>query len=207
MNYGMCPSCYNKLTDGSASITKPSEVFRGNNVYMVCKNCQRIVLYNKDRDMIFDLDEFKEDKDVLEEINRLLEDLDPNLEVVDKSQEQNCLGNCSACQGCNDYQGYFSKKEKASQVPQEEPIQEESIPVEEPEYEGHCNEYEDEPISEDDIQYALSNALLAVNKKDVSIKKIFLVDDLDSINVNEWSFFELNPVKVKQKISYEVVRI
>ena len=54
---------------------------------------------------------------------------------------------------------------------------------------------------------ALSNALLAVNKQDVSIKKIFLVDDLNNINVDEWVFFDLQPVRLKQVISYEIERI
>lgn len=189
MSYGYCPSCANNLIDESVLITRPSKVFKGNNVYMMCKNCQRVLLYNKDRDMIFDLDDYLDDQDVLAEINKLLEDLDPNLEVA--KEETNCTGNCASCAGCEEqYQRTFSRKEKA--------VSKQAEPVE---------EIIEEQISDDDIQIAISNALLAVNKKDVTIKKIFIVDDLNDINVNDWVFFELSPVKVKQKISYEIERI
>ena len=197
MNFGYCPSCYNQLTEESAMVTKPSEVFKGNNVYIVCKHCQRVVLYNSDRDMMFDLDDYQDDKKVLEEISKLLEDLDPNLEVA--KEEVNCTGDCAACAGCEDqYHRYFSRK------------QEKSVPDLEPELES-----EPEPIkvsdeyilTDEDIQMALSNALLAVNKQDVSIKKIFLVDDLNNINVDEWVFFDLQPVRLKQVTSYEIERI
>ena len=161
MSFGYCPSCYNQLTEESVMVTKPSEVFKGNNVYMMCKKCQRVVLYNKDRDMMFDLDEYLDDEKVLEEINKLLEDLDPNLEVVNRRQE------------------------KSTPLESSEPVQ----------------------ISDEDIHMALSNALLAVNKEDVSIKKIFLIDDLNDIDINGWIFFELQPVKLKPVVSYEIERI
>ena len=159
MNFGYCPSCYNQLTEESAMVTKPSEVFKGNNVYIICKHCQRVVLYNNDRNMMFDLDDYQDDKKVLEEISKLLEDLDPNLEVA--KEEVNCTGNCAACAGCEDqYHRYFSRK------------QERSVPDSEPELEPI--EASDENIlTDEDIQMALSNTLLAVNKQDVSIKKIF----------------------------------
>ena len=185
MNFGYCPSCHNQLTEESVMVTKPSEVFKGNNVYMMCKKCQRVVLYNKDRDMIFDLDEYLDDEKVLEEINKLLEDLDPNLEVV--KEETNCTGNCAACAGCEEqYQRSFNRRqEKSAPLEPSEPVQ----------------------ISDEDIHIALSNALLAVNKEDVSIKKIFLIDDLNDIDINGWIFFELQPVKLKPVVSYEIEKI
>lgn len=195
MSYGYCPSCVNQLNDESVIMTKQSEVFKGSNVYMICKHCQRVVLYNKDRDIIFDLDEYQDDQEVLKELARLLEDLDPNLEIA--SQEENTCSQdcatCAACSGCNDeqYQGYFSRKQEKS-VP-EEPVEEFKEEIIE--------------IQEEDVQVALSNALLAVNKQDVSIKKIFVADDLNDINIDEWVFFDLQPVKIKQVISYEIERL
>ena len=185
MSFGYCPSCYNQLTEESVMVTKPSEVFKGNNVYMMCKKCQRVVLYNKDRDMIFDLDEYLDDEKVLEEINKLLEDLDPNLEVA--KEETNCTGNCAACAGCEEqYQRTFNRRqEKPASLEPSETVQ----------------------ISDKDIYKVLNNALLAVNKEDVSIKKIFLIDDLNDIDINEWIFFELQPVKLKPVVSYEIERI
>lgn len=185
MNYGYCPSCMNKLTDESVIITRPSEIFKGNSVYMICKNCQRVVLYNKDRDMMFDLDEYQDDEAVLEEISRLLESL--NYEV--STQEQStCQSNCAACAGCsNDYKRPSRKPERQTPV--------------EPEAEPELN------MTDKDIHMALSDALLAVNKDDVSIKKIFLIDDLNDIDINDWLFFSLEPVKIKPIISYEIKKI
>ena len=41
----------------------------------------------------------------------------------------------------------------------------------------------------------------------LSIKKIFLIDDLNDIDINGWIFFELQPVKLKPVVSYEIERI
>ena len=35
MEYGLCPDCMNKLNENSALMTKPSSIFKGNNVYLV----------------------------------------------------------------------------------------------------------------------------------------------------------------------------
>ena len=75
MNYGFCPSCANQLTDGSVLKTGQSKIFKGNNVYLMCKNCQRVMMYNVNRDLIFDLDEYKEDVEILQEIMDISEDL------------------------------------------------------------------------------------------------------------------------------------
>lgn len=195
MNFGYCPSCYNQLTEESAMVTKPSEVFKGNNVYIICKHCQRVVLYNNDRNMMFDLDDYQDDEKVLKEISKLLEDLDPNLEVA--KEETNCTGDCAACAGCEDqYHRYFSRKQERSASDSEPELESEPVKV--------SDEY---ILSDEDIQMALSNALLAINKQDVSIKKIFLVDDLNNIDVDKWIFFDLQPVRLKQVVSYEIERI
>ena len=185
MVFGLCPNCFNKLTEDSSLVTEPSSIFKGNNVYMLCKNCQQVLLYNRDRDMIFDLDDFKDDEAVLEEINKLLEKIDSNYEVAPP-----CSGNCSSCTSCQSEPEY---QRRASRVRQ-------AAPVEEVEPEP-----QEEPV-EEIINDVLDYGFLAVNKLDPSKKMIVLEDDLNSIKVDEWIFFELTPVTIKAVTTYEIVR-
>lgn len=189
MDFGICPNCINKLTEDSALITSPSTIFKGNNVYMLCKNCQQVLLYNKDRDMIFDLDEFKDDENVIEEINALLEKIDSNYEVPA------CSGDCKQCAGCHDEQEYArpSRRKVAPSKAAPAPIIEDVA------------KEESEEMSEM-INTTLDYGFLAVNKIDPSKKLIILEEDLNSIKVDEWVFFELTPVTIKAITTYEIER-
>lgn len=196
MNYGLCPNCFNKLTESSAIQTGLSEIFKGNNSYLLCKNCQQVLLYNMNRDMIFDLDDYKEDEAVIAEINRLISEVDNHYEVSPSCSA--CTGDCSACQGeCESSQYTRSRKQSVPEPETKEvvPPQQESIA-------------EPEEYSINEILSAMSTSLLAINKKDVSIKKLILdaKNDLGSIDVDEWLFFELSPVGIKKVITYEIVR-
>lgn len=188
MNYGMCPNCLNKLTEGSAIQTGLSEIFKGNNVYLLCKNCQQVLLYNMNRDMIFDLDEYKKDEEVIAEINKLLSEIDSHYEVTD----QTCSGNCSSCQGCSapSAEPDFQRKNR-----KQAPV----APAEEKPAEN----------IEHIIKSALSNGILAVKKSDPTVKLI-LADkcDLDDINIDEWLFFEMNPIEIEVEIKkfYNIIR-
>ncbi len=199
MNYGFCPDCTNKLAEDSTIATRPSSIFKGNNIYVMCKNCQQVLLYNVDRDMIFDLDEYKEDEDVLKEINQLLSEIDNNYEVPIESSCSGdcsqCHESCSQCQGdCSEsqYQGYFSNKERRhhqqQQVP--EPAPQSSIE-------------EDAAV----ISATLANGFLAVNKKDPTQKKLLIEEDLGTVQVDEWIFFELVPVIIEAVTTYKIERI
>jgi hypothetical protein len=198
MDFGMCPNCINRLTEDSALITSPSSIFKGNNVYMLCKNCQQVLLYNKDRDMVFDLDDFKDDDSVIEEINMLLEKIDSHYEVPA------CSGDCQQCAGCHDEQEYTrssarkatpARKKAAPAMPEEKP--EEII--------EDVAEKELEDIPEM-INITLDHGFLAVNKIDPSKKLIILEEDLNSIKIDEWVFFELTPVTIKAITTYEIER-
>lgn len=186
MSFGICPNCINNLTEDSALMTKPSSIFKGDNVYLMCKNCQQVLLYNKNRNMLFDLDEYKEDEEVIKEINMLLSDIDNRYEVTTTAPP--CSGNCSGCNGC-DTQYQRSSNKRQVPVSQQEPEQE-----------------AEEPPVEDIINATLSNSFLAVNKHDPSQKKILTEDDFGLLKVDEWLFFELRAVEVKPIISYEVIR-
>ena len=183
MEFGICPNCVNKLTEDSALVTDPSSIFKGNNVYILCKNCQQVLLYNKDRNLIFDLDDFKDNEDVIEEINDLLSKVSSNYEVPA------CSGNCEQCTGCHDEQEYTrSSRKKAAPAP----IVEEKEP-------------EQEEISEM-INATLNYEFLAVNKFDPTKKIIILEENLNSIKIDEWVFFELTPVTIKAVTTYEIER-
>jgi hypothetical protein len=183
MNLGICPNCINQLTEDSALVTKPSSIFKGNNVYLMCKNCQQVLLYNRDRDMIFDLDEYKDEQDVLDEINQLLSEIDNHYEVA-----LPCQQNCSQCEGCDSQ----FKRERAKKAPK----------AEEPEEKIHMQEM----IPDEMIKQSLENHFLAISKIDPTQKKILTEQDFSLINVNDWVFFELVPVEVEPVITYKVVR-
>lgn len=192
MNFGFCPDCTNKLTDDSALVTKSSSIFKGNNRYIMCKNCNQVLLYNGDRDMLFDLSDYQNDEDVLKEINDLLSEIDNNYEVP---IESSCSGDCSECNSCEsekEYQGYFSNKEKRYH----QQHQQQQTPV--------------EPQVEEDaavISATLANGFLAVNKKDPTQKKLLIEEDLGTVQVDEWIFFELVPVIIEAVTTYKIERI
>ena len=195
MNYGMCPNCFNKLTKESAIQTGLSEIFKGNNSYLLCKNCQQVLLYNMNRDMIFDLDEYKEDKDVIAEINKLLSEIDNHYEVQSNA---NCTGDCNSCPGCAvTEQAYQRRTSKPKQnISCDEPVTQDA-PIEK------------DPNPESVIKTTLSNSILAVNIKDPTLKLILIEQsDLDDIDINEWVFFEMNPITIEVEVKkfYNIIR-
>ena len=103
---GFCPNCNTSLTENSVIQTKESAIFKGHNIYCMCKHCGYVMVYNKDRDLIFSLDKFKDDEDIIKEIYDLLnEATDNNIESVSKAEEieevhHSCEGSCSSCAGC-----------------------------------------------------------------------------------------------------------
>lgn len=103
---GFCPNCNTELTENNVVSTKESAIFKGHNVYCMCKHCGYVMIYNKDRDLIFCLDKFKDDEDIIKEIYDLLnEATDNSIESVSKTEEieeveHSCEGNCSSCSGC-----------------------------------------------------------------------------------------------------------
>jgi hypothetical protein len=192
MNYGFCPSCANQLTDGSVLKTGQSKIFKGNNVYIMCKNCQRVMMYNVSRDLMFDLDDYKDDAEVLQEVDKLLSEIDDNYEVAVP-----CSGNCSECSGC----AVEPEPETSYQRrPARQTKQESSEPVVE---EKESSSSTPESV----IKSTLTNGFLAVNKEDPTVKLI-IVDkcDLDDINVDEWVFFEMSPIEITVRKSYEIKR-
>ena len=172
---GFCPNCNNNIKDASNVIlTEESKIFKGHNVYCMCKHCGYVMVYNLDRDLIFSLDRFKDDEDIIKEIHELLSKAsDVELEVVAKDIEETkdieeveerpvesgCQGNCSTCSGCH---------------------------------------------SHDDLQ---AGNLIAMNLKSGDISIIRNQEQLNSINVDDYKFFELNEVIVERVVSYKIQRM
>lgn len=191
MSFGMCPNCFNKLTEDSSVVTEPSSIFKGDNIYIMCKNCQQVLLYNKARDIIFDLDEYKEDKGVIEEINKLLSKIDNHYEVP-----SSCTGNCDCCPDCA-VEPDHSYQRKTSRT---KPVLHEESTIDIP---AEPNVTETKEM----ITSTLAKGLLAVNAKDPTVKLILVsTSDLDDLDLEEWVFFEMNPVEIKVKKVYDIVR-
>jgi predicted nucleic-acid-binding Zn-ribbon protein len=104
---GFCPNCNTGLTENNIVSTKESAIFKGHNVYCMCKHCGYVMIYNKERDLIFSLDRFKDDEDIIKEIYDLLnEATDNGIESVSKAETEeeikeevhhSCEGNCASC--------------------------------------------------------------------------------------------------------------
>lgn len=197
MSFGMCPNCFNKLTEDSSVVTEPSSIFKGDNIYIMCKNCQQVLLYNKARDIIFDLDEYKEDKGVVEEINKLLSKVDNHYEVPSR-----CAGNCDCCPDCAAEPDH-SYQRKTSRT---KPVLHEESNIDTP-VEPSVTEKPSVTETKEMITSTLAKGLLAVNAKDPNVKLILVsTSDLDDLDLEEWVFFEMNPVEVKVKKVYDIVR-
>ena len=107
-------------------------------------------------------------------VKKLLEDLDPNLEVA--KEEVNCTGDCAACAGCEDqYHRYFSRK------------QEKSVPDLEPELESEPIKVSDEYIlTDEDIQMALSSVSYSDDENDDHFEVKMCHPDWNRIRKERW---------------------
>lgn len=162
---GNCPNCNTDLSiDSNVIITKESQIFKGRNVYCMCKECGYVMVYNPDRDLIFSLDRFKDDMEIIEEIHNLLNEANGgNLEVVTKHEEKSepeenvCKGDCSSC--------------------------------------SECKPQDTEVIMEGD---------LLIVEKETGMMSIIHQDSLDKINIEDYEFYQLNPVIVERIVSYKI---
>ena len=183
MVYGICPNCVNELNEFSALVTQDSKVFKGGNHYVMCKKCGQVLLYNTIRKTLFDLDKYKENKEVLEEIDAFLKLIDEELCLIDDKEqnvdEGNCEGNCDECHRCQPDPVFSNNRAPVQQV--------------------------EEPPHED-----FSYCILAINKVDPNKKLMIREDELKLLAVDDiknWNFYELHPVNIKAVVTYEVERV
>ena len=92
---GNCPTCCCDLNDSNnVVVTEESKIFKGHNVYVMCKHCGLVMVYNTTRELLYDLDKFKEDEDVLVEIKELLEKQCSISEITCNGDCESCMKNC-----------------------------------------------------------------------------------------------------------------
>ena len=92
---GNCPTCCCDLSDlNNVVVTNESKIFKGHNVYVMCKHCGLVMVYNTTRELLYDLDKFKEDEDVLVEIKELLEKQCSINEITCNGDCESCMKNC-----------------------------------------------------------------------------------------------------------------
>ena len=196
---GVCPNCQKEL-DGNTFVTRESEIFKGHNVYIMCKDCGLIMMYNEAREALFSLDRFKEDEDVINEIKTYLSELveskeeelekieeepkpEPERRVLlrakekeDVQEEQHCNGNCENCQiecAAKEIEEFYEKEEDAE---------------------------EKEPVNLEGVLYMVHKK--TDERRFISANDLHLIKDLD-----EWAFYEFQPVLVEPVISYKIHRL
>jgi RNase P subunit RPR2 len=194
---GVCPTCQKELGD-NVFVTRESEIFKGHNVYVMCKGCGLIMMYNEAREALFSLDRFKEDEDVINEIktylSELLETKEQELEKVEEPkpeperkvllrakepepvEEHNCDGNCASCTIDCEAKEITEFYEIPEEIEEKEPVNLEGVL-----YMVHRKTDERRFISADDLH---------------------LIKDLD-----EWMFYEFQPVLIEPVVSYKIHRL
>lgn len=175
---GFCPNCNADLNEKENVIfTKESAIFKGHNVYCMCQQCGYVMIYNLDRQLVFSLDRFKDDEDIIAEIQELLSEAsNEEVEVVPKNaveevqeaEEDVCTGECHKCSGC---------------YPKEEPKQE-------------SNKLD-----------SISAGDLLLIHKETKLASVISQDNLDKINIDDYDFFEINPVVIERVVSYKIQRM
>jgi RNase P subunit RPR2 len=194
---GVCPTCQKELGD-NVFVTRESEIFKGHNVYVMCKGCGLIMMYNEAREALFSLDRFKEDEDVINEIktylSELLETKEQELEKVEEPkpeperkvlleakepepvEEHNCDGNCASCTIDCEAKEITEFYEIPEEIEEKEPVNLEGVL-----YMVHRKTDERRFISADDLH---------------------LIKDLE-----EWMFYEFQPVLIEPVVSYKIHRL
>lgn len=174
-----CPNCSANLNEQeNVILTKESSIFKGHNVYCMCTKCGYVMVYNLDRQLIFSLDRFKDDEDIIEEIQRLLsEATNQEFELLQQNEQKEeepheCNGMCHSCNGCYNEQ----------EIPKEE-----------------------HPRNQ--IVEALAAGDLLIIHKETRLASFVAQENLDKINIDEFDFFELTPVKVQKVVTYKVERL
>jgi hypothetical protein len=203
MATNFCPNCFNELNDNTSVMTEVSSIFTGNNAYVLCKKCNQVLLYNINREMLFDLDDFKDDEKVIAEINELLEKADNHYEVP--SPVSKCAESCEQCCGCDTQYKRRSFSDKFFDIPDVfdfpiDNVKQSPIP-EEP-----ANEELQKP--EPSKNFVDEKVYIAILKFDQSVRHVIHESDLNEFNLKEWDFYEaeLHPVDIEPVTTFKITR-
>lgn len=186
--YGTCEKCGNELIEGKAVITQSSKIFKGTNKYLVCDKCGAVSLYNESLNSMFNIDKYKNNEAILDELSELLQDL--NMEIANKEEEvldnyleeddilynndevleeneHQCSGSCSTCESCS----------------------------------GDCGHHEHEEEAFDHEKY-----IFAYNKQTEEVSLLAIADLSILGDVHQFDFFVLEPVTIKPVTTYEIIK-
>lgn len=190
MENQLCPKCNANLEDNNNVIfTDESAIFKGHNVYMVCRNCGYVMVYNKDRSLIFNIDKYQDDQDVLMEIEQLINKVDSHY-TLDLDERPVCNGNCNVCNQCDNVEE--TKEEEEQEV---ENIKEETV-IEE-------QEVQQEESSQFSIDI-LKEAYLLVHNESGQAQLIKLEELKFVSNLDDFTLFALEEVMVEPIVSFKV---
>lgn len=199
--FGSCEKCEALLEEGKAILTQPSKLFKGTNRYLICNECGAVSLYNESLGSIFNIDKFKNNENVINEISELLEKL--NMEIIDTAEEiiesieeedilynneeilkehelANCSGSCATCAGCSRH---------------------------EEDRECECGEeYNDDCNCKDEYDFEYNRYIFAHNKISGDVSLLAKEDISILGELNKYEFFVLEPVEVKPVTTYEIIK-
>jgi hypothetical protein len=206
--FGSCEKCEALLEEGKAILTQPSKLFKGTNRYLICNECGAVSLYNESLGSIFNIDKFKDNQNVINEISELLEKL--NMEIIDTTEEiiesieeedilynneevpkehelANCSGSCATCPGCSGHHEEHHECECGGECNGE--------------CNGNCSCKDEE---ECDFEY--DRYIFAYNKASGDVSLLAKEDISILGDINKYDFFVLEPVKVKPVTTYEIIK-
>ena len=176
---GICPTCNAELNKPeNVIVTRESSVFKGHNVYVMCKHCGLVMVYNTTRELLYNLDKYQHDEEVLLEVHALLQEVDPNLTVLGEEEpEFECTHDCSTCSGC-----CGCSQEETEEVEEEKPV-EQNITIDE-------------------------DSLLLIDKTNPKHIIIVSIDELSKVNnLENYESYALSPVIIKPVTTYEIERM
>ena len=171
---GRCLNCNMELDN--ALVTKESNIFYGNNRYVMCKNCGYIMAHNTRTNNLFGLEKYQDDEEVINDIQALIAEVSDKYEVI-RDNDGDLLG--------------------------EEPI---------PAYNGNCASCaeclkEVEEVKPEKPKLLIKeDSLLAINKHTMEAS-IVSPDSLSALNIDDYDFYAMDPVIVKQIVTYSVHRL
>jgi len=200
--FGSCEKCEALLEEGKAILTQPSKLFKGTNRYLICNECGAVSLYNESLESIFNIDKFKNNENVINEISELLEKL--NMEIIDTAEEiiesieeedilynneevpkehelANCSGSCATCAGCSGHEEEDHECECG----------------------GECN---GDCSCKDEYDFEYDRYIFAHNKISGDVSLLAKEDISILGELNKYEFFVLEPVEVKPVTTYEIIK-
>jgi hypothetical protein len=196
----VCEKCGARL-DNNCAVTPISKIFKGTNRYMICETCGYVSLYNESLDLVFNIDKYNNDTEIMNEISEYLDMIDMKIVEPELATENNeiteedddillsteesrealnklleeishsCSGDCSSCTNCS----------------------------------GNCDCHENKEAT-DYVDFNADNFILAFNPetKDIGLLQTDSLAELGDIS--KYRFYSLSEVEVRPVVTYEIIK-